>query len=401
MWKLIVLALATAAPQVEVTPLAGPPVQGDLVELSSQDVVLESSGQTHRWDTSELQSISRVPEPPAAEITPAVVVEWLDGSRIQARGYAAQAGIASVNYAGPQLESRTDIIRYVRFPAADTMAQIDKQWQDIVASQHAADVLVIRRSPSTLDMLEGVIYDVNEQVVEFEFDGQRIPVPRSKIEGFMYYHVAGRKLPDPLCQLREVDGTRWSVASLAWNGLAAAEVGIATAAGPEVLVPWERIQSFDFSSGNILYLSDIDPEQAQFAEFPQWRLPQLAGVQQMFSFQRDRSLSGGRMQTGGQTCRKGLALHSRAELVYRVPEGYGQFRAVAGIDDEVRVSGHVILVISGDDRELFRQAISGGQDPVELNLDISGVRRLKILVDFGEEQDIADRLHLCEARITK
>ena len=39
--------------------------------------------------------------------------------------------------------------------------------------------------------------------------------------------------------------------------------------------------------------------------------------------------------------------------------------------------------------------------PITINIDITGVRRLSILVDFGQQLDIADHLHLCNARITK
>jgi hypothetical protein len=36
-----------------------------------------------------------------------------------------------------------------------------------------------------------------------------------------------------------------------------------------------------------------------------------------------------------------------------------------------------------------------------LDLDISGVRRLEIVVDYGKGGDMGDQLNLCEARLTK
>ena len=36
---------------------------------------------------------------------------------------------------------------------------------------------------------------------------------------------------------------------------------------------------------------------------------------------------------GGQRFDNGLSLHSPTKLVYRVPEGFRSFRAVAGVDD--------------------------------------------------------------------
>ena len=55
----------------------------------------------------------------------------------------------------------------------------------------------------------------------------------------------------------------------------------------------------------------------------------------------------------------------------------------------------------GDEKELFRQAISGKDAPLPIDLNIEGVRRLKILVDYGETLDVADHLNLCNARIIK
>ena len=89
------------------------------------------------------------------------------------------------------------------------------------------------------------------------------------------------------------------------------------------------------------------------------------------------------------------------ELVYLLTEDFRRCQALVGIDDRVREGGNVRLVISGDDKELFSQAITGHDEPFPLDLDITGVKRLKIVVDFGDELDIADHLNLCEARLTK
>ena len=88
-------------------------------------------------------------------------------------------------------------------------------------------------------------------------------------------------------------------------------------------------------------------------------------------------------------------------LVYRLAGDFRQFQALAGIDDRVRPAGNVRLVVSGDGKELFGQTITGSDDPLAVAVDITGVKRLRILVDFGEQVDIADCLDLCDARITK
>jgi hypothetical protein len=75
--------------------------------------------------------------------------------------------------------------------------------------------------------------------------------------------------------------------------------------------------------------------------------------------------------------------------------------AIAGIDDNVRDGGHVELTITGDERVLLSRTVTGREASFPIDLDLQGVRRLKILVDFGKEMDIADHLNLCDARLTK
>jgi len=98
---------------------------------------------------------------------------------------------------------------------------------------------------------------------------------------------------------------------------------------------------------------------------------------------------------------KGVAIRSRNELVYRLPTGFKQFVALAGIEPATSSTGDVRIKIYGDDRSLFDADIAGDEAPREIKLDIAGFKRLKIVVDFGQNLDTGDWLNLCEARLIK
>ena len=53
---------------------------------------------------------------------------------------------------------------------------------------------------------------------------------------------------------------------------------------------------------------------------------------------------------GGKEYRKGLAVHGRTEMTYRLPDRFRRFQAVVGIDDRVRPQGSMRLVVRGDRR---------------------------------------------------
>jgi hypothetical protein len=105
----------------------------------------------------------------------------------------------------------------------------------------------------------------------------------------------------------------------------------------------------------------------------------------------------------GKRYASGLNLHSPAMIVYRVPEGFRKLHAVAGVDDSVVAPGDFIFQILGDGKELFRHEFSGSQErgPVAIDLDLTGIRRITLVMDPADGQDIGDQLNLCDARLTK
>jgi hypothetical protein len=125
---------------------------------------------------------------------------------------------------------------------------------------------------------------------------------------------------------------------------------------------------------------------------------------------RDQSAYGGPLMLGPsndssgvviRTFNKGLAVRSRTELVYRLPAGYRRLNSIVGIDPATRANGKVRLEVFGDDRPLFEADLAGADAPRELNVDIDGVKRLKLIVDYGDNLDTGDWLNLCDLRISK
>ena len=87
--------------------------------------------------------------------------------------------------------------------------------------------------------------------------------------------------------------------------------------------------------------------------------------------------------------------------MYRLPAGFNRFTALAGIDPATTADGNVRLAILADDRSLLETEIAGDQPPQPIDVEIAGAKRLKIVVDFGQNLDTGDWLNLCDAKIVK
>jgi hypothetical protein len=395
-----VVAIAWAPPlDITIETLGGPQRAAQLVELDQQRIVVTVDGQPQTLDPRDVLALV-VSRPTGLD--PPVASHWIelvDGSRLESSGFVVTSRIATVRRPDREVTVETQQVRSVRFHPPDPAR--DAQWREIIDGESSGDLVVLRRSKSSLDQLEGVLHDISEDSIEFEYDDQRLAVKREKLEGLRFFHPTRRTLPDPLCKVVEVDGSTWNVKALR---LAGDKLELTTTGGVSCDVPVSQLARVDYSPGNVTYLSDLEFELAECTPFIATQLP-AERMLQLYQPRRDASFEGSGLWLADgsevQQYDKGLAIHSRSRLIFRLAEPARKLTAVVGIDSRLQGRGGAVLVVLGDNRELLRRAVSGRDAPWALDLDIAGVRRLEFLVDFGDALDVADHLNLCNARIIK
>lgn len=402
----VTVLLLTASPAetgawtVNVRTLDGRALAGELISLDGQQVVVRHDGQDESVAVAQLLAIEL---PPAANKVVAAtggssaIVRLRDDSQLGVQEFTATPAAAALKLAdGNQADIPTSGVAWVRFPSP--AAEITAEWERILTEPASADVLVVRKQEA-LDYLEGIVRAVKNDVVDFEFDGEVLQVKRAKVEGIRYFHRAGNELPASICRVVRPGGAELQAAKLR---LEDGRLELYSPAGLRLRLTSGQIQRLDFSQGKVVYLSDLDwdPQLYERQTYFGGRQPVDDGLD-LFPPQRDRALDGGPLELDRRSYSKGLALHSRTRLVYRLPSAYRRLLATAGLDDRVGRGGDVRLVIEGDGRELFAANLRGGEQPTALDLDIAGVKRLSILADFGLDLDISDHLDLVEARVVK
>jgi hypothetical protein len=166
----------------------------------------------------------------------------------------------------------------------------------------------------------------------------------------------------------------------------------APAFGETIQIDASRVADIRFLSDHLAYLSDLEPAAATATGYFDTAMP----------WRKDRACDGGPIRLGGVTYEKGLGLHSRSELAYDLDGRYRQFATVAGIDEGVRF-GTAYLTVTGDGRPLLAKTrLDRADPPKSLRLDVAGVKRLVILVDFVEGTfGVAERVDLADAKLIK
>ncbi len=149
-----------------------------------------------------------------------------------------------------------------------------------------------------------------------------------------------------------------------------------------------------FRSDKLVYLADLKPA----------KVVQAGMFDVAFPFGRDRSAARGPIRLGGATYPHGLGLHSRCELTYELGGEYVTFAATAGIDAAGGSRGNATLTVFGDGKQLTGQPLklAGGARPVPIRCDVTGVKKLTILADYGDDGiDVGDYVDLADARLIR
>ena len=413
MWNLIaVLALAMAAPaDVTATRLDGTAVAGQLKSWTRKEVVVATGGVEQTVPVAELLSLQFSTEPTADAGQP--FVELVDGSVLPIAKLTTeneQASFALQPTTGPQVNAKLplEIVRAVRLLPLESEAL--SQWQEIRNLGLPSDlVVVVKRGGKSLDYLECSVGEITDDEVEFKLDGESMRVPRAKVAGVVFYRNEEESDATPVGLVSGKDGLRIAASALRWQG---ESLHAKTLGGLEFDWPVAGITNVDMSAGKVVFLSDAKPATAGWQ--PLVGLPPSAKCAAKFGAPRfnesgyggplalafpDASASPAAGET--KTYAKGIALRSQAEIIYRLPRGYARFLAIAGIDPAAAANGNVMFAIYGDDRLLVESALSGSDAPLPIELDVADVKRLRIVVDYGQNLDTGDWLNLCNARLVK
>ncbi len=114
----------------------------------------------------------------------------------------------------------------------------------------------------------------------------------------------------------------------------------------------------------------------------------------------DRSVEGHPLTIGGNGFAKGLGTHANSRFEILLYGTSKRFTATVGVDDEVGERGSVVFVVKLDGKERFRSRVLHGGESQDCDVDLSGARRMDLLVqeaDHGIDYDHAD---WCEPVVT-
>lgn len=389
--------VATTPPVFTAKTVDGRQLRGELGDWDEQALALREGDQTQRLPLDQLLSVRPAQAVAAVSKPDATWVTLSDGSVIAAESFLAEAKTATVatNRTGvmPLPPASVDHVRF-----GQVSPDLKERWDEILEMAIDRDMLVIT-SGESLDYLGGIIRAVREKEIDFELDGELVPVRRGKVFAVRYYRPNRAESPAPIARVTDDGGSTWALQRMKFSE-SKGEIDAATTTGIHLAFPLNAIVRVEFAGAGLVYLSDLNPDSWRWTPYF-GREGSVPSLEKLYRPRMDTALDSTPIVLDGIHYERGLALHSRTEMIYRLPEPFERFQALAGIDDRLRPRGNVLLRILGDDRVLFEATITGADSSLPIDVSLKGVKTLTILADFGSDLDVSDHLILAEAKLLK
>ncbi len=382
----------------QVRTLDGTSYVGEFVALTSESVTLqpEKADQPTIVPTDDVLHVVASNTPPPIHHT--FHVELTAGSQFTCDSIQLAGGRLTLPLGSKQQEFSTEQVSSVSW--GQQPHSLVTQWNEIREEEHSSDVIAIRKGMDSLDYLEGIVTAIDKAGVTFDFEGDSIDVPFAKLFGIIFY---GNKSETAKAVVRiTTDDGIWLASQVNVHD---GSIHWKTADGINLDRELSHVVSIDYATDKLRYLSDMQP--ASLTVTPQLSTSMGGLTKLLYDPQRDRGFLNRPLslrfhqENTSKSFAKGLALHSRTEASYRLNGEYSRLRTIAGIDPHDTSGSVALLRISGDDKPLYEQLIGSDDEPYVIDVDVSGQRRVTILVDYGDHLDMADRVHLCDLRVVK
>jgi len=376
-----------ASPEFVAVPIDGELFGGRLVKIESPWRISLLNSERKTIGGLDLVSLRRKDQPQVLGVSGSQVL-LANGDRIRATAHHATQEVLRVNseLLG-DLEIPLERVRAVVLSAPPEPAGREKLLNGLLSNQRKQDVIILANG----DELKGSFLGLDDNTIRLDGPQGGVEINRNGVRAVaLSSDLISFPMPKELyAKILLADGSELALLDGRLDG---PNFRGQASIDREITVPLEQLVGIEFRNGRLTYLSDLDHSEYRHTPYLGVRYP----------FERDRTVTGNVLSLRGQIFRKGLGMHSRSELTYRLNGQYRRFEAVVGIDDETAGHGSVVFRVLRDGQPAWEsQPVTGQAAPQRVQLDVAGARQMTLVVDFGALGDVQDHADWAEARLIR
>lgn len=382
----LAMALGSSAAELpRVVPVDGEPFSGQLTAVDAAwRLTFATDGQGRTLPAADLLAWGKCPE-----VARRPLVVLADGGLLVADVYQMDKDHLQVDcdlFGSVKLP--LELLAGVVFQTPAERRRCDRLLDRIVSAAGDADRLILAND----DELAGRVDAIQKGTIQFRADAGPLPVEIRRARALIFNpSLASRPAAKGLrAWAGFADGSRLLATQLVMDERSlklAIGGGLAWKTASRQLT-WLAPQG----AGRVVYLSDLKPDGYRHVPFLELSWP----------YRTDRSVSGQWLRSGENLYLKGIGVHSAARLTYRLNEPYRRFQAEVAIDGETAGRGSVRFRVFLDGTMKYESPIvTGVMAPLPVSVDVTGVKRLDLIVDYADRADEMDRADWLNARLVR
>ncbi|WP_010584948.1 NPCBM/NEW2 domain-containing protein [Schlesneria paludicola] len=286
----------------------------------------------------------------------------------------------------PQLEVPFGQIRGIFFDGSKP--EVKTKFDQQLAKPGEDDFVLVLSKDGGIAEISGRLQGLSDGSLRITYEGQQRSIKLERVQALVLGHEPSvRSWKGPFQVFRMSSGDLFS-ATL--QSLDEKTLKLKASWGVDVDVPRESVVELTGRNTRMVNLSELTPLTVE----------QVPYFDRKMAFVKDKSWNDRPLKLDGKTYSRGLAVHSRCILTYDLAGEYATFRAIVGFEEEAGDRGRVVCRVIADDKELFAKPDFRSVDkPVVVQVSVKGMKQLRLEVDFGEDEDIGDRVIWANARL--
>jgi len=239
-----------------------------------------------------------------------------------------------------------------------------------------------RNAPDKVISLPGRVIGLDDAALHFEFRGEVRQIDRGRVIGLVLNN-ADRPRPEKLGYHQTLHLRTEQVLVGRLDQIDDTVVTFVRTDGQVLSVSRDDVYMIRNELGRVLDLTEMEPMAVEDIPFFDHVIP----------YRANQSLIGGPIVLYDlNEYERGLSVHAHSRLHYRTDGQFTRFRAKVGLLKPDGRLGNVCARVLGDGQVLWEQTdITQVSGVIEVDVDIAGVERMIIEIDFGQGQNVGDR----------
>ena len=374
------MLLALALP-VQVETNTGESLEGDLISIAKDSLVVETKSGEQNLEFSNLLSVrpSKVDEDATG---PKFRANLIGGSEVAIQDLRLEKDTLTIEpRRQPPIELSVRDVKSIRLRLPN--AATDPQWLGLQQGQLRGDSLVIRRDNGQLDRIQGIVEGIANKKVAFKMgagDDTPVNAPFAKIEGVVFGGKRQAMAKDQI-QVRDVYGSRWAVTKIESEDLDDGLI-LFLASGVKHKLPAKHLESI-FWSGGFQLVASLEAAKSGYKPYLESNLSSDL-LAKWFAPKMDAN---------------DIVMAGGSSIEYRLSDEFTTLSGAVRRDVSVANAGEVTLRVLLDDKEVWSERLQ--DEPLGFELPVAKSRRLRFVAESGKDGDLGDLVRITRPRLLK